>query len=74
MTASNFDRYLDDQLRDPGFAKRFRRAGEAWDAALHIAALREQAGFPSRKRCGFRAASSPGRMAPGQDHPLDEAD
>lgn len=42
---TNFDRYLDEQLRDPGFAKRFKRAGEAWDVALQLAALREQAGL-----------------------------
>jgi transcriptional regulator with XRE-family HTH domain len=45
MKKTNFDRYLADQLRDPGFAKRFKRAGEAWDVALQIAALREQAGL-----------------------------
>lgn len=42
---TNFDRYLEEQLRDPDFAKRFKRAGEAWDVALQLAALREQAGL-----------------------------
>ena len=44
MRRTNFDRYLDEQLRDPAFAARFKSAGEAWDVALQIAALREKAG------------------------------
>lgn len=42
---TNFDRYLDRQLQDPAFADRFKNAGQAWDVALRIAALREQAGL-----------------------------
>lgn len=42
---TNFDRFLEEQLRDPQFAERFKRAGAAWDVALQLAALREQAGF-----------------------------
>jgi transcriptional regulator with XRE-family HTH domain len=45
MKKTNFDRYLAEQLKDPDFAARFKRAGEAWDVALQIAALREQAGL-----------------------------
>lgn len=48
MKKTNFDKYLEDQLKDPAFAARFRRAGEAWDVALKIAALREQAGLSQR--------------------------
>jgi transcriptional regulator len=33
-------------VQDPAFAARFKQAGEAWDVALQIAALREQAGLP----------------------------
>jgi transcriptional regulator with XRE-family HTH domain len=40
---TNFDVYLEEQLKDPAFAGRFARAGEAWDVALKIAALREKA-------------------------------
>src|SRR5882724_13138820 len=43
MKKTNFDRYLDEQLQNPAFAARFQRAGEAWDVALQIAALRLQA-------------------------------
>ncbi len=32
----------------PAFAARFKRAGEAWDVALQIAALREQAGLSQK--------------------------
>jgi transcriptional regulator with XRE-family HTH domain len=42
---TNFDRYLKQQLKDPAFANRFEQAGEAWDVALQLAALRQQAGL-----------------------------
>ena len=45
MKKTNFDRYLEEQLEDPLFAARFENAGEAWDVALQIAALRERAGL-----------------------------
>jgi len=48
MNKTNFDRYLDEQLKDPAFAARFERAGEAWDVALQIAALRQQAGLSQK--------------------------
>jgi transcriptional regulator with XRE-family HTH domain len=48
MKKTNFDRYLDEQLQNPGFAARFQRAGEAWDVALQIAALRQQAGLSQK--------------------------
>jgi hypothetical protein len=31
MKKTNFDRYLEERLKDPAFAARFKRAGEAWD-------------------------------------------
>jgi transcriptional regulator with XRE-family HTH domain len=45
MKKTNFHRYLGEQLRDPAFAARFERAGEARDVALQIAALRQNAGL-----------------------------
>src|ERR1700693_4142249 len=48
MKKTNFDRYLEKQMEDPGFAARFKRAGEAWDVTLQIAALREQAGLSQK--------------------------
>jgi DNA-binding XRE family transcriptional regulator len=42
---TNFDRYLEEQLKDPEFAQRFQKAGEAWDVALQIATLRNEAGM-----------------------------
>ena len=45
MSKTNFDLFLEEQLRDPDFAERFKRAGEAWDVALQLAALRERAGL-----------------------------
>ncbi|HJT22639.1 MAG TPA: helix-turn-helix transcriptional regulator [Nitrospira sp.] len=48
MKKTNFDLHLEQQLRDPNFAERFKRAGEAWDVALQIAALREKAGLSQK--------------------------
>jgi transcriptional regulator with XRE-family HTH domain len=48
MKKTNFDRYLEEQLKDSAFAERFKRAGEAWDVALQIAALRERAGLSQK--------------------------
>src|SRR6266581_9747038 len=48
MRKTNFDVFLEEQLRDPDFAERFKRAGEAWDVALQIAALRERAGLSQK--------------------------
>jgi DNA-binding transcriptional regulator YiaG len=49
MKKTNFDRYLEQQLRDPGFAGRFEAAGEAWEVSLQLAALREQAGLSQKE-------------------------
>ena len=46
---TNFDRYLEEQLKDPDFSRRFKAAGEAWDVALQIAALREQVGLSQKQ-------------------------
>ena len=48
MKKTNFDHYLEEQLQDPDFAPRFENAGEAWDVALQIAALRQQAGLSQK--------------------------
>jgi transcriptional regulator with XRE-family HTH domain len=48
MSKTNFDCYLEEQMQDPDFAERFKQAGEAWDVALQIAALREKAGLSQR--------------------------
>ncbi len=57
MSKTNFDVFLEEQLRDPNFAERFERAGEAWEVALQIAALREQAGL-SQKELARRLKTS----------------
>jgi hypothetical protein len=41
---TNFDIYLEEQLKDKDFAARFKKAGEAWDVALQLAALRKESG------------------------------
>ena len=42
---TNLDRYLEEQLEDPHFAARFKEAGEAWDVAMQLAALRKEFGL-----------------------------
>ena len=49
MKKTNFDLYLAEQLKDEAFAERFRQAGEGWDVALQIAALRKQAGLTQKE-------------------------
>ena len=49
MKKTNFDRYLEKQMEDPEFLARFKNAGEAWDVALQIAALRERAGLSQKE-------------------------
>ncbi len=57
MKITNFDQYLEKQLRDPAFVERFDKAGEAWDIALQIAALRQEAGL-SQKELAQRLKTS----------------
>jgi len=42
MKTTNFDIYLQQQLKDRQFAERFRNAGKNWDIALKLAALDKQ--------------------------------
>ena len=57
MKKTNFDRYLAEQMKDPAFAARFKQAGEAWDIALQLDALREQE-LAARGRATNRIAPS----------------
>ena len=54
---ANFDRYLDEKLRDPAFAARFKEAGEAWDVAMQLSRLRKESGL-SQKELAQRAGTS----------------
>lgn len=49
MKKTNFDVYLEEQLKDKAFVERFEQAGEAWDVALQLAALRKQAGISQKE-------------------------
>jgi transcriptional regulator with XRE-family HTH domain len=55
--STNFDRYLEEQLKDEDFAERFREAGEAWDVAIQLASLRKNAGL-SQKELARRVGTS----------------
>jgi len=57
MKQTNFDRYLKAQLEDQEVARRFKEAGQAWDVALQLAALRRQAGL-SQKQLAQRVKTS----------------
>src|SRR5688572_10289017 len=57
MKKTNFDRYLEEQLEDPSFAARYAQAGDAWDVALQLTALRQQAGL-SQKELARRLKTS----------------
>jgi len=54
---TNFDKYLEEQLKDPDFATRFKKAGEAWDVALQLASLRKDSGL-SQKELARRVGTS----------------
>jgi transcriptional regulator with XRE-family HTH domain len=46
---TNFNIYLEKQLKDPDFERRFRKAGEAWDVALKLASLRKASGLSQKE-------------------------
>ncbi len=46
---TNFDKYLEEQLKDSDFKKRFKEAGEGWDLALQLTALRKGSGLSQRE-------------------------
>ena len=46
---TNFDIFLEEELLDPEFKKRFDQAGEAWEVALQIAALRKARGISQKQ-------------------------
>ena len=54
---TNFDLYLEDHLKDPGFAEKFRKAGQAWDIAIQLSSLRAKAGL-SQKELAKRVGTS----------------
>lgn len=49
MKKTNFDAYLEVQMKEPAFAERFRQAGAAWDVAVQLAALRKKAGLSQKE-------------------------
>ena len=54
---TNFDLYLEEQLKDADFAERFKNAGEAWDVAVQLASLRKESGL-SQKDLAKRVGTS----------------
>jgi len=54
---TNFDAYLAENLKDPNFAERFKKAGEAWDVAIQLTSLRKESGL-SQKELAKRVGTS----------------
>jgi transcriptional regulator with XRE-family HTH domain len=54
---TNLDLYLAEQLKNPDFAERFKKAGEAWDVAVKLASLRKASGL-SQKELAKRVGTS----------------
>lgn len=54
---TNFDKYLETQLKDQDFTERFKKAGNAWEIAMQIADLRKEAGL-SQKELAQRLGTS----------------
>jgi hypothetical protein len=61
---TNFDQYLEEQLKDVVFAGRFTKAGEAWDVALELAALRKKSGL-SQKELAKRVGTAQQKKSMG---------
>jgi len=54
---TNFNLYLSEQLKNPDFAERFKKAGEAWDVAIKLSSLRKACGL-SQKELAKRVGTS----------------
>jgi transcriptional regulator with XRE-family HTH domain len=54
---ANLDLHLKEKLKDPGFAERFEKAGEAWDVAIKLASLRKASRL-SQKELAKRVGTS----------------
>jgi len=52
-----FNLCLEDKLKDAGFEKEFRKAGEVWDVAIQLVSLRKKSGF-SQKELAKRVGTS----------------
>ncbi|MBU1569030.1 MAG: helix-turn-helix transcriptional regulator [Proteobacteria bacterium] len=46
---TNFNAYLEDQLKDPDFAALYKKAGDDWDIAMQLAALRKECGLSQKE-------------------------
>jgi transcriptional regulator with XRE-family HTH domain len=57
MKKNNVDLYLEEQLKGPGFAQKFIKAGEVWDVAIQLVSLRKKAGL-SQKELAKRVGTS----------------
>jgi transcriptional regulator with XRE-family HTH domain len=54
---TNFDKYLEEHLKNGDFASRFKKAGEARDIAIKLATLRKESGL-SQKDLAKRAGTT----------------
>jgi transcriptional regulator with XRE-family HTH domain len=54
---TNYDLFLEDHLRDPGFSEKFGKAGQAWNIAIQLSSLRKKARL-SQKELAKRVGTS----------------
>lgn len=46
---TNFNAYLEEQMKDPEFTVRFKKAGDDWDVAVQLSALRKEFGLSQKE-------------------------
>jgi transcriptional regulator with XRE-family HTH domain len=46
---TNYDLYLEDHLKDLGFAEKFGKAGQAWDIGIQLSSLRRKRGLSQKE-------------------------
>jgi DNA-binding XRE family transcriptional regulator len=46
---TNFNAYLVEQMKDPDFAARFKKAGDDWDVAVQLSVLRKECGLSQKE-------------------------
>lgn len=62
MKTTNFDRYLEEQRKDPEFNRRFRVASKSWETSMHSESVRTK---PAPCRTRKKKMRTPREQLPG---------
>lgn len=54
---TNFNTYLENQLKDSDFAARFKKADNDWNVAVQLAALRKECGLSQKELANLAGTS-----------------